>query len=121
MPAEDSKLYNEIKGKLERLSGGVNKHSTDADFPGNITAAVIEAKTVLLVNARKLYDDAEAVAHQKYQEYENISAECEEMFSKISTQLYGLYGKQNLLVEDYGLKIYQKPPGRKAKTDTPAQ
>jgi hypothetical protein len=43
------------------------------------------------------------------------------MFSQLSSQIYGFYGKQNLTVEDFGLKIYQKPVGRKAKGETPAQ
>jgi hypothetical protein len=120
MPSEESKLYLELKGKLENLSGGVKKHSADKDFPSNITAEVIDTKVTDLITARKAYDTAAAISNQKFEEYDKLAKECETLFSNISTQLYGIYGKQNLTVADYGLKTYQRHTGRKTKTETTA-
>ena len=117
MPTDESKLYVDLKSKLENLSGGVSKHSSEPEFPQNITKAVIDEKTANLVATRKLFDEASNIAHQKFEEYEKIFNECSELFSNISTQLYGAYGKQNRIVEDYGLKIYKKHLGRKPKSN----
>ncbi|MHB9040407.1 MAG: hypothetical protein ACYC4T_07100 [Melioribacteraceae bacterium] len=120
MPTEDSKTYNDLKGKMENLSDGVKKHSADEKFPANISASDIDAKISLLTQKRKAFEEATNLAHQRSEEYSTVVDECEELFSKISTQLYGFYGKQNLVTEDYGLKMYQKPTGRKAAQKTPA-
>jgi hypothetical protein len=120
MPVDESKLYLELKGKLENLSKGINKHSADKDFPSNIAVLTVDTKITELTNARKDYDEAATVASQKSEAYNAIAKTGEELFSGISTQLYGVYGKQNLTVEDYGLKVYQKPTGRKSKANTAA-
>ena len=115
MPSDESKLFLELKGKLENLSGGVAKHSSEVNFPQNIKKEVLDAKVVELNVKRKDYDDASNIAHQKSDEYDKVFKECEDLFSNVSMQLYGAYGKQNLIVEDFGLKIYKKPSGRKPK------
>ncbi len=119
MPAEDSKLHNELKGKLTNLSNGVKKHSGDSDFPNNITSQLIDTQLTKLVDARTSMDDAYSKAHQLGDVYEKVFEETETFFSQVSNQLYGVYGKQNLIVEDFGLRTHQKPTGRKPKATTP--
>lgn len=115
MPTDDSKQYRELKGKMENLSTGIKKHAGDENYPQNISAAKVEAQVNVLAEKRQDFEDATNIAHQKSLDYSTTFNACEDMFSKISTQLYGFHGKQNLIVEDYGLKIYQKPSGRKPK------
>jgi hypothetical protein len=115
MPAEDSKLFLELKGKLDNLSSGVKKHSTEEKFPSNISAAEIDACTASLLQKRKSFEETTALAHQKSEEYSLEFDECEKLFSQLSSQIYGFYGKQNLVVEDFGLRTYQRPVGRKTK------
>lgn len=118
MPSEDSKRYLELKGKLENLSGGVKKHSSDEKFPSNITSADIDARVASLLQKRKTFEEYASLAHQKSEEYSIEVDEAEETFSRLSSQIYGFYGKQNLIVEDFGLRTYQKPGVRKRKTDS---
>jgi hypothetical protein len=118
MPADDSKTYQDIKGKLENLSVGIKKHAADENYPTNISTATVEAKLASLIQKRTSYDEAESIARQKYSAYSVEFDECEKLFSSYSTQLYGFHGKQNLVVADYGLKTYQKPTGRKTKTSS---
>lgn len=119
MPSEESRTFLELKGKLENLSDGVKKHAADESFPSNISAAAIDARLASFTLKRKAYEDAANLAHQKSEEYGNEYDECDEMFSQLCSQIYGFYGKQNLIVEDFGLKTYQKPVGRKAKGAAP--
>ncbi|MFA7419671.1 MAG: hypothetical protein WCZ90_08285 [Melioribacteraceae bacterium] len=121
MPSEESKTFLELKGKLENLSDGVKKHAADESFPSNISAASIDASIASFTQKRKAFDDAENLAHQKSEEYSSAYDECDRLFSQLCSQIYGFYGKQNLVVEDFGLKTYQKPVGRKAKVTAASQ
>jgi hypothetical protein len=114
MPTEESMSYLELKGSLENMLKGINKHSPDSNFPSNITAAMVEEQLASLVQKRKGYTEAEAIARQKSEEYNVEEKKVDTFFSNLSEQVYGVYGKQNLLVADYGLKIWQKHRGRKS-------
>ena len=118
MPSEDSKHYLELNGRLENLSGGVKKHSTDEKFPSNISASDIDARVASLFQKRKAFEELASLAHQKSEEYSIEVEEAEKAFSQLSSQIYGFYGKQNLIVEDFGLRTYQKPGVRKRKSDS---
>lgn len=119
MPTEDSKRYLELKGRLDNLSIGIKKHSTDPKFPSNITSDEVDSQSAQLTLKRKSFEEAANIAHQKSEEYSIEYENCDEYFSKLASQIYGFYGKQNLIVEDFGLKPYQKPTGRKAKNSEP--
>jgi hypothetical protein len=115
MPSEESQAYLDLRGKLANLSKGLVKHASDKDFPAHLTAAAVEEKIALLDAKRKAFTDSASVTHQKSEEYTLCEGECDAFFSGYAQQIYGALGKQNLLVEDFGLKIWQKPSGRKPK------
>ncbi|MCX6148983.1 MAG: hypothetical protein NTX22_00500 [Ignavibacteriales bacterium] len=117
MATEDLKLYNEMLGRLENLANGVAKHSNDQTFPPSITETKIRLDKTNLMQKRKDYDDADRIAKSKFAEYNSLFNEIDNNFSGISGMLYNFHGKQNPLVEDYGLMPYKKPGGPKKKKE----
>ena len=117
MATEDLKKHNDMTGKLENLANGISKHSSDTLFPPSITEAKTRQYKTDLLQKRKDYDDAERVAKSKYAEYDILFNEIDDYFSSVSGMLYNFHGKQNDVVEDYGLVPYKKPGGPRKKKE----
>lgn len=120
MPEDDSLMYLGTKGKLETFSAGAKRNATHPKYPNTVSIEAIDAQIATLTKARSEFTEAESLYKQKSAIYKDELKNSDKLFSEVSTQIYGSFGKQNPLVIEFGLKTYQKPGGRKGKTNPPA-
>ncbi len=107
MTTRTIKSYNTLTEKLEKLADGTKIHSGDESFPTAINEAGIRQLKSDIEEARGLYDVAENNARIKHDEYSTKLDEANEKYTRFSTMLYGLYGKKNQTLADFGLSPYK--------------
>ncbi len=112
MPEKNVKSYNNLVVKLDKLAEGVKTHSAETNFPATLNEEVLRNMRADLEGKRETYESAENMARIKYDEYDAKIKELDAQCSKHASTLYGFYGKQSLMLNDFGLKPF-KPSGKK--------
>jgi hypothetical protein len=112
------KQYNELVAKLEKMSDGLKLHGVEPTFPVVLKEDDFRSERKDLEDKRQAYDQAISQARQAYEAYNAAYNDLKTRVANGSTMLYGLYGKKNSILADFGLAPYKtagaKGP-RKAK------
>ena len=122
MPDINVKQYNDLVARLEKMSDGLKLHGAEPSFPTILKEDDFRNGRKDLEDKRQAYDQAISQAKQAYEAYNTAYNDLKTKVANGSTMLYGLYGKKNAMLADFGLAPYKtagvKGP-RKAK-ETPA-
>ena len=118
MAEKSNKQYTVLSEALNNMAEGAKMHSSEENFPPTVNETSVTKLKTQLDTKRNEYDTAENTARLKYDEYNAVEKTVSQEYSKLSTTLYGFYGKANQIVGDFGLVPY-KPTGKKGprKTD----
>ncbi len=112
MSTKNIKSYNTLTEKLEKLADGTKIHSGDASFPTSLNEQAIRQLKTEIEEYRASYDAVMNNARIKHDEYNAKLQEANDKYTRFTTQLYGLYGKKNQTLADFGLAPY-KATGKK--------
>ncbi len=119
MATKNVKSYNTLTEKLEKLADGTKIHSGDESFPTSLNEQAIRQLKTEIEELRGQYDSAQNIARLKHDEYDTKLQDANSKYTRFTTMLYGLYGKKNQTLADFGLAPYKvtgKKGPRGAKT-----
>lgn len=118
MSTKNIKSYNTLTEKLEKLAGGTKIHASDESFPTSLNEQAIRQLKSNIKGFRGLYDVAQNNARIKHDEYSIKLEEANEKYTRFTTMLYGLYGKENQTLADFGLSPYKVTGKKGTRTAT---
>ncbi|MCI0513692.1 hypothetical protein L0128_10805 [candidate division KSB1 bacterium] len=97
------KRFSELIAKLERLADGVGLHQKEANFPAVLSETEFRQGKTELEDKRQQYDELINRARQAYDSYYAAYEKWSMIVRNSNTMIYGLYGKKNQVVADFGL------------------
>ncbi len=112
MTSINNKKFSSLSENLERMADGAEHHLSDEGFPSQIVPDNLRTAKRQLQDAREEYELQENAARIEYDKYNELLEDLENKYRNYSTQLYGVYGKRNQVVADFGLKPH-KVTGKK--------
>ena len=122
MPDINVKQYNDLVAKLEKMSDGLKLHGAEPSFPTILKEEDFRNGRKDLEDKRQAYDQALSLAKQAYEAYNVAYNDLKIKVANGSTMLYGLYGKKNAILADFGLAPYKTAgvKGSRKSKETPA-
>ncbi len=122
MPDINVKQYNDLVARLEKMSDGLKLHGAEPTFPAVLKEEDFRNGRKDLEDKRQAYDQAISQARQAYEAYNTAYNDLKTKVANGSTMLYGLYGKKNSILADFGLAPYKTTgvKGPRKTKETPA-
>jgi hypothetical protein len=108
MPDNSRKSYMTLIDNLEGLADGAKKHGGETGYPAEISETNIRQVKLELETIREQCVHAAAEASKQQEMYDNKEEEISNKVSRYKTMIYGLYGKKNRDLLDFGLKPYKE-------------
>ncbi|NMB99421.1 MAG: hypothetical protein GYA35_03975 [Thermoanaerobaculaceae bacterium] len=112
MPVKGGKIYAELSESLERMADGIEKHSSEEDFPPSLTKVKLREERKKLEDFAQKYEEVLTEARIAYDRYSELAMRLKKCHSDYKTILEGFYGKRSEILKDFGLTPW-KPGGRK--------
>lgn len=114
MGSINNKEFNKTMENLNNLMDGTRLHLNDEGFPSNINEASLQTYVTALMNALQAYEETENTARIKFDLYSDLMKSITKKISNYGTQIYGLYGKKNQVVADFGLAPHKTGKAKRA-------
>jgi hypothetical protein len=117
MPEITAKSYNQKVQMIEKMIEGIKQHQNDEDFPAMLNVQAIEKLRDGYTASRSQMDEHASLFRQSTQKFKQDDKTFDKTISQLKTMVYGMFGKKNAAVRDFGLLPFKdKPKGKKAQS-----
>ncbi|MBN2352784.1 MAG: hypothetical protein JXD23_09475 [Spirochaetales bacterium] len=116
MPEITAKLFNRKIQTINKIIDGIKEHQADEGFPAMLNLKAVEKIRDVYAASRKKVDDAAAQYRQDSQQFKLDDRTFDKTVSQLKSLIYGLFGKKNAAVRDFGLLPFKDSKPKKLKT-----
>ena len=106
MPAIDTRLYKDLIGSLEKMAEGISANNS-GDLPIAAEEDIIRSAIKRINSLKNAYEESEAQTKRFYHLYLQEIKNARKEYGRLKMMLYCFYGKNNKIVESFGLKLYK--------------